>query len=166
MYWSRARGHLTPGEIVTVLAPCAEAVAFLHASGVVHADLSPANVVFDSAGRPLVGDRERLASSATSTTSVTAQTDSSLPEVRYADSPVSGSDVWSLGALGWHALTGRTVEPFQDLGALDDLAPDALVALRSLIVECLAAEPGERPTADTLATRLFAACDPAPVEPR
>jgi serine/threonine protein kinase len=51
-----ARGHLHPGEVVTALSPVARAVADLHALGVVHADLSPGNVLFTCQGKPMVSD--------------------------------------------------------------------------------------------------------------
>ena len=51
-----ARGHLHPGEVVTALSPVSRAVAHLHALGVVHADLSPGNVLFTREGRPMVSD--------------------------------------------------------------------------------------------------------------
>ena len=51
-----ARGHLHPGELVTALSPVSRAVAHLHALGVVHADLSPGNVLFTREGRPMVSD--------------------------------------------------------------------------------------------------------------
>ena len=49
-----ARGHLSAGETVTVLAPVARAVAGLHATGIVHGDLTPGNVLLDLSGRPVV----------------------------------------------------------------------------------------------------------------
>ena len=52
----RARGHLSPGEVVTVLAPVASALGRLHDLGVVHGDVSPGNVLLDLDGRPVLGD--------------------------------------------------------------------------------------------------------------
>ena len=52
----RARGHLPPGEVVTVLAPVASALGRLHDLGVVHGDVSPGNVLLDLDGRPVLGD--------------------------------------------------------------------------------------------------------------
>ena len=52
----RARGHLGPGEVVTVLAPVAGALGRLHAAGVVHGDVSPGNVLLDLDGRPVLAD--------------------------------------------------------------------------------------------------------------
>ena len=50
-------GPLSPGQAVTVLVPIAQALACLHREGVVHGDVSPANVLFGVDGSPaLDGD--------------------------------------------------------------------------------------------------------------
>ena len=52
----RSRGHLRPGEVVTVVTPLCEAVAALHAAGGLHGDISPSNVMVTAAGKPLLLD--------------------------------------------------------------------------------------------------------------
>ncbi len=42
-----ARGRLSAGEVVTIGAPLAQALADIHARGVSHGDITPANIVFD-----------------------------------------------------------------------------------------------------------------------
>jgi serine/threonine protein kinase len=71
------RGRLTPGEVVAVAAPVAEALASAHARGLVHGDVKPGNILFTSDGQPLLADfgmAEYLApgSSATPATDVRA----------------------------------------------------------------------------------------------
>ncbi|MBX9246168.1 protein kinase, partial [Actinotalea ferrariae] len=51
----RAREQWSPGEVVTVLVPLAGALDALHAAGLAHGDVSPANVVI-SDGRPVLID--------------------------------------------------------------------------------------------------------------
>ncbi|HEY5076799.1 MAG TPA: protein kinase, partial [Acidimicrobiia bacterium] len=41
-----ARGRLSAGEVVTIGAPLAQALADVHARGLVHGDVTPGNVVF------------------------------------------------------------------------------------------------------------------------
>ncbi|TDW75583.1 serine/threonine-protein kinase [Kribbella pratensis] len=50
------RGHLSRGELVTLLAPLAEAVSFLHRSHLSHGAITPHNVLLDADGRPVLTD--------------------------------------------------------------------------------------------------------------
>ena len=50
------RGPLSRGELVTLLAPLAEALAHLHASNLTHGSITPENVLFDADGRPILTD--------------------------------------------------------------------------------------------------------------
>ncbi|MDQ2783357.1 MAG: protein kinase [Actinomycetota bacterium] len=50
------RGTLPVGEVVTVVAPLATALAHLHRAGIVHADVSPGNVLFTISGKPMLAD--------------------------------------------------------------------------------------------------------------
>lgn len=50
------RGSLTPGEVLTIGAPVATALAAIHAKGRVHGRVSATNVLFASDGRPLLAD--------------------------------------------------------------------------------------------------------------
>jgi len=68
--WSLAdlltrRGRLTPGEVITALSPIGAALAYAHNEGVVHGDVTPANVLFTEIGLPLLADLGWRASSAT-----------------------------------------------------------------------------------------------------
>lgn len=51
-----ARGSLTPGEVVTIGAPVATALAAIHAQGRVHTRVRGTNVLFTVDGRPLLAD--------------------------------------------------------------------------------------------------------------
>ncbi|WP_433167738.1 protein kinase domain-containing protein [Kribbella sp. CA-247076] len=50
------RGPLTDGELVTLLSPLTEALDHLHRSGLTHGRVTPANIMFDADGRPLLTD--------------------------------------------------------------------------------------------------------------
>ena len=50
------RGPLTDGELVTLLSPLAEALDYLHRTGLTHGRVTPANIMFDADGRPVLTD--------------------------------------------------------------------------------------------------------------
>ena len=156
-----SRGRLPAGEVVAVAAPIAEALAYVHAAGLVHGDVSPANVVFDAAGTPLLADFG------------VARLDGDRPPVDawtpgYADpagAAGSASDVHGLAAVCYAALAGRP--PYADAAAgrppLADLASSAPVRLVGAIESALAADPMDRPAAGEFARALREACAPEPV---
>ncbi len=50
------RGPLNDGELVTLLSPLAEALDYLHGTGLTHGRVTPANIMFDADGRPVLTD--------------------------------------------------------------------------------------------------------------
>ncbi|TDC14542.1 protein kinase domain-containing protein, partial [Kribbella albertanoniae] len=52
----RRRGTMSPGEIVTLLSPLADALHYLHHCGLIHGHLTPPNILIDVEGRPLLTD--------------------------------------------------------------------------------------------------------------
>ncbi|HZX08478.1 protein kinase domain-containing protein, partial [Kribbella sp.] len=50
------RGPLSPGELVTLLAPLASALSHLHDSGLTHGSITRNNIMFDADGRPILTD--------------------------------------------------------------------------------------------------------------
>lgn len=159
-----ARGHLSAGETVTVLAPVARAVAGLHATGIVHGDLTPGNVLLDLSGRPVVADLgvSRLVGEAPGPTFGTDGW--TPPEVEAGGDPVAASDVHALGVLGWYCLTGAipALAPARkDLAEL--IHAPVPVPLVEVIRRCLAADPADRPSAADVATAVFDAAEPEPI---
>jgi serine/threonine-protein kinase len=162
----------------------AEALAHAHAHGVVHRDLKPENVLLARPGAPAAGgvlltdfgvaarpshDDPRAADHSAGTPRYMA------PEQFAGDHAVDPrSDMYALGALGYHLLAGRPpfdgrhagalavqhcTAPLPPLGPLAPYAPAPLVAA---IERCLAKDPGARwPNAGALAAALRAAADPA-----
>ena len=160
----RARGHLSPGELVTVLSPVASGLGRLHAAGVVHGDVSPGNVLLDRTGRPVLADLG-LATVVGDVVDEVGGTEGFVaPEVLAGALPGPAADVYAVGALGWFCLTGEVPGPAVLRGRLaevDDLGavPEALVGL---VESCLDPDPGQRPSAADLALAVY---DCAPAEP-
>jgi serine/threonine protein kinase len=158
-----ARGHLRPGEVVTVVTPLARALGDLHALGVEHGDLAPGNVLFDRDGKPMLADL--------GTVRITGEArDEQFGTPGYVDPVVvaggrSGppSDVYGLGALAWFALTGRTPPGPLLRPPLAELVPDVPDALVAVLEDALDPDPARRPAPDALAQRVFDAVPAQPV---
>jgi tRNA A-37 threonylcarbamoyl transferase component Bud32 len=102
------RGKLTPGEVVAVAAPLAEALASAHRRGVLHGDVTPANVLFTSDGEPLLTDFGVARSLGQHTSDMVAGTAGYVdPELLEGARPDPRADIYSLGVVCYHALTGR-----------------------------------------------------------
>jgi hypothetical protein len=169
------RRALDPGEVVTVAAPLAAGLAAAHAAGLVHGDVSPANVLFTAAGMPMLSDLgvARLAGQQLATVDGTAEYVD--PTVAAGGEPDAAADVWSLAALCHHLLAGTPphdgVSAAAVLGAavagerapLGLLAPRAPRPLVAAIEAALTADPRARPDAATFASLLRRAHAAAPV---
>ena len=156
------RGPLPPQEVVTVLTPVASALDALHSVGVVHADVSPGNVLFTSDGVPMLADLDGARALDDYEPPVVDGTPGFLaPEVAEGGMPVPASDVWSLGALAWYALTGGSVPGAGELG--DDVAATVGPAFAQLLPVLLAVEPHARPSAAQAAPVIYAAAEARPV---
>jgi eukaryotic-like serine/threonine-protein kinase len=176
------RGTLSEGEVVTVLVPLAEALAEVHARGIVHGDVTPANVLFDADGRPVLADLGVAGLVAGGDPGLDAGTPGFRdPHPAWPLGPAA--DVHGLAATCFLALTGDP--PYGGDGdradrvggegdranrAGGDRRPAAAGhrPLLDLLEEVLGAPPAERPDAHELARRAFACCPAVPVrlEPR
>lgn len=166
-------GPLSPGQAVTVLVPIAQALACLHREGVVHGDVSPANVLFGVDGSPALADLgvARVvggASGAGATPGFAAP--EALAAVQGAGaepgaSPAVGapSDVHAWGALGWYALTGRAPGVAGHRAPLPVLVPEASPELALLLDAALSPDPAARPSAEEAAAAVYATARPEPV---
>ena len=159
-----SRGHLSPGETVTILAPLAGALADLHTAGVVHSDLSPGNVLFTADGMPLLGDLGVARLIGELPEQVHGTSGFVAPEVERGQLPGLASDVYALGALGWYALTGSAPPPPAVRPQLHEQAPQAPARLVRAIETCMAADPLARPGAAQAAVDLYDAAAPEAVQ--
>jgi serine/threonine protein kinase len=156
-----ARRHsLPPGEVVAALTPIGAAIGAVHAAGLVHGDVSPANVLFGVDGLPLLSDLGSaywLGDPAPDTIPAAGFAD---PMVEHGYVTGRPGDVYSLAATAFVALTGDPVPILADLSvraaaARQDQCAAALAdtpaALTELVLAGLALEPTTRPTAVELA---------------
>ena len=106
----RGAGYL---EIVPVLLEAAEALEYAHARGVVHRDLKPGNVLFDSRGRVKLADFGIAAllpaagAGAAESRGAGHSPFSASPEQLRGEPPSAADDIYGLGALAYELLSGH-----------------------------------------------------------
>jgi serine/threonine-protein kinase PpkA len=110
-----ARGVPEP-DLVRVITAIAKALGFAHQRGVVHRDVTPGNIMFDSANNPVLTDfgiaRSQHGSTRITHTGVSIGTSSYMsPEQARGGEVDQRSDLYSLGALTFEGLTGHP--PYQ-----------------------------------------------------
>jgi ligand-binding sensor domain-containing protein/tRNA A-37 threonylcarbamoyl transferase component Bud32 len=144
----RQHGPGTPAQVATVLRHAGAALGAAHRAGVVHRDIKPANIflVPEAGGfRSKVVDFG-LAKSSRSEVSLT-QTGALLGTPGYmAPEQVEGgevdarTDVYSLAAVAFEALTGRPVVPVQEVGKM---LVDVLYTIAPPVSSLLSVVPAE-----------------------
>jgi eukaryotic-like serine/threonine-protein kinase len=167
-------GPLPPRQAAGYVKAIAEAIEYAHQRGIRHRDLKPSNVLIDPFDRPRITDfglAKRLSGDSELTVSgqVLGSPNFMAPEQAQGAHAKSGpwSDVYSIGALLYHLITGRP--PFQAATLTEVLrqvvanapaAPRLLNAnlptdIETICLKCLEKEPGRRyPTAQALADEL------------
>ena len=161
------RGALSPGELTPLVRQVAGALAAAHEHGIVHRDVKPSNILLTSGGVAKLSDfgvaRAQADASLTQTGIVTGSPAYLSPEVASGRTATAASDVWSLGATLFHALTGHPPYEVGDnvLGAMYRIVhdepprPDVGGPLSDLVVAMMQHDPQARPTmADVEAASL------------
>ena len=161
-------GQITEAEAWRFLHDVASGLAYLHNLNVIHQDISTENVLIDEQGNFLITDfgisakaRNTLRKSAINqqhSQESGGKVDFMAPELFSVNNePVKSGDIWALGVTMYELLEGRLPFP-QGLGGLaqkggadipnitDDFSDD----LKSIVVQCLAKEPKDRPTAQQI----------------
>jgi tRNA A-37 threonylcarbamoyl transferase component Bud32 len=178
------RGPLPPREAAALLAEVADAVAYAHGRGVIHRDLKPSNILIGPDGRARVADfglAKVLDLPAevglTATGQILGTPGYMPPEQARGETTRVGpqSDVYSLGAVLYEALSGRppfkAASPWETVRQVLEATP-ALVRLlnpqvprdlETICAKCLEKDPTARyGSADELAAdlRRFLAGEP------
>jgi serine/threonine-protein kinase len=168
----RDRGPLPSGEANRVLREVAWALAYAHGRGVVHRDVKPDNILLETGGaRALVTDfgiaQVGETPDITGKGEVLGTAEFMSPEQANGETVDERSDIYSLGVVGYHILTGRL--PFesetpaavlakhitQAAPPLSSVAPEVPRYLAQAIDRCLLKAPADRfANAEDLAAAL------------
>ncbi|GAA3703501.1 hypothetical protein GCM10022399_20150 [Terrabacter ginsenosidimutans] len=160
----RSRGHLRPGEVVTVLTPVCEAVAHLHSAGGLHADISPANITVTHDGRPVLLDLGAARVAGCDPGAVVGTPGFVAPEVRLGSEPDEAADVYALGAVAWFCLTGNGAPDTMMRLDHETIVSHVGRELADVVAVAIDPEGERRPSAAELARLFFEAVAPEPVE--
>jgi eukaryotic-like serine/threonine-protein kinase len=120
-----AAGPLAPETAARLMVPVVDAIQHAHDHGVIHRDLKPTNILISEDGAPKVSDfglAKQLESDdgLTRTDAVLGTPSYMAPEQAEGKKQIGpAADVYALGAILYHALTGRP--PFQAATTLDTL---------------------------------------------
>jgi len=172
----RQRGPLPHDAAARLLEEVARALAYAHDRGVVHRDVKPDNILLDLAtGRALVSDFGIARVGSDTTTGpqrVVGTAEFMSPEQVLGERVDPRSDLYSLGVVGFFALSGELPFVGQDDMAvlarhvseppppLASVAPGVPPRLAATIDRCLAKDPGARfPNGAALADALAGALD-------
>ena len=167
-------GPIPPAQATRMLQELAWGLGYAHANGVVHRDVKPDNILIEQAsGRAMLADfgvaYAADASRQTGAGQLIGTPHYVSPEQAYGN-PLDGrSDLYSLGASAFFALTGRTLfdapSPYAVITkhlnepppSLTTVRPDLPRQLAMAVDRCLAKDPAERfPSGEALAEALAA----------
>src|SRR6267378_209476 len=154
-----ARGHLPVPEAVALAEHVADALAEVHALGVVHRDLKPSNIILGPHGPKIVDfGVASLKGSAdlTSPGAIIGTPEAMSPEQVKGRTADNRSDLWALGVILFTALTGRV--PFTGDTTLDvglsvvasqppppsSLRPEVTPRLDQVVLKLLSKDPAQR----------------------
>jgi eukaryotic-like serine/threonine-protein kinase len=157
----RERGRFSPAVALDIMTGVLDGLAAAHASGIVHRDVKPENVLLTADGRLKVADfglaRAQAAAAHTRAGLLIGTVAYLPPEQVTGGSTGPRSDVYSAGVLLFELLTGR--QPFtgdtpiavayqhvnQDVPAPSALMPGLPAAVDQLVLAATSRDPSLRP---------------------
>ncbi|GLW34839.1 serine/threonine-protein kinase, partial [Actinoplanes regularis] len=168
-------GRLSPGETMALVAQVAGALHAVHRAGIVHRDVTPGNLIIEPDGHVVLVDfgvaRSALSVTLTGARNVIGTASYMAPEQVAKQIVGPAADLYALGAVAYHCLTGRP--PFEGdaisvalrhVSAKPEPLPTSLpFPVRALVARALAKDPAHRhPSAAAMAAAAASAIGGAP----
>ncbi|MFI7675814.1 serine/threonine-protein kinase [Actinophytocola sp. NPDC049390] len=158
-------GPMLPDRVAEIGAVIADVLSYVHGEGIVHRDVTPANVLFDDEGECYLADFGVAGSSGDTDANVHGTASYLAPEQVTGGEIEPVVDVYSLGLVLLECLTGEVEFP----GDGKEAATARLVhrpkvpgawgrAWRAVLTAMTDVDPAKRPVAATCATLLRALC--------
>jgi tRNA A-37 threonylcarbamoyl transferase component Bud32 len=159
-------GALPPEELLETGRALLDALAFVHARGILHGDVKPSNLLLRVPGQVVLADfgAAELGGEARVTAAGTPLY--LAPERFRGDRPSQAADLYAAGAILWEMAAGRPMRSQVDLvegraAVAPPVAADAQAALgaagpmvAALVTELTRSDPAERPAATAALARL------------
>lgn len=165
---------LPPAKVAQILIAVCGALSALHQHGLVHRDVKPGNIMVGDDGKVTVMDLGIVQSANSSDTASTLGTPRYMAPEMLSNHEIDGrADIYGLGVIGYHALTGSvpfdgptpmailSMHAHEPVEPLRNRAPQVPKALAAAIELALAKSPNARyPTAEAFAAAIRDAMRP------
>lgn len=174
----RDNGPMAPAPVVDLALQICGGLEHAHASGLVHRDVKPGNLLLRADGTVKIADfgiaRAAQATKLTQIGSVLGTAAYLAPEQAEGKQVTAAADIYSLGCVLFELLTGRTPYVFETLPELvfkqreepitpiRELRPEVPAELEAAVMHCLARNPEYRPASAAELARELAAGSPEP----
>jgi eukaryotic-like serine/threonine-protein kinase len=166
-------GALGDAALLRAVSATCAGLAHAHASGIVHRDVKPANILLGGDGTVQLADfgiAMLVGPDATIDDRLLGTLSYMAPEICTGATPTPAADIWSIGVMLYEAMTGAN--PFRSrspaeladrhgerLRPLAEVRPDLGKPLAAACARALSRDPRRRPTAASLATVFEAAAN-------
>jgi serine/threonine protein kinase len=153
-FLARRGGHITFETAMRVVLPAMDALAAVHAEGILHRDISPDNIYLTRSGKVKLIDfgaaRNALGQKSRNLSIILKE--GYAPEEQYRASGIQGpwTDVYAMAATLYHAITGRIPQPALDRQAQDKLQWPSQLQIQieprveAALMKALAIKAGDR----------------------